>query len=311
MKPSVLVMLLGAVVPGLAARCTIDTTWRRWIPRKNKTSSENHCGWVGGDPSDRCHVKDRNRVKAWHACSFYCDPACNYTAPPKTTTPLRPRGIRVACVGDSITEGLNARSYPEWLQYLLMDQGVDVVNHGEHGRTVPMYNADWLLESGFELAIIMLGTNDAKVAVWNETSYRRDYRRLIQKFVTVEGGDVMLGIPIPYHCVQSCSPHYSSSRDMKWGDDTTIINEVLPRVARDIADDFGLATIDFAVAMGGAEPIADYYENEIHPNARGYHAMGLAATRAVLEWLSLRGRQDPGDGPTGSSTRDDVVNPLT
>ena len=84
--------------------------------------------------------------------------------------------IRVACVGDSITAGVDASSremtYPSQLQRLLGD-GYVVTNLGSSGATMQaagprpyvqtaMYRA--LLENEWDVVVLMLGTNDGRPA---------------------------------------------------------------------------------------------------------------------------------------------------
>ena len=83
----------------------------------------------------------------------------------------------VACVGDSITAGYrassSAHSYPSVLASLL-GEGYKVTNLGEGGATVQVgADSPYWLRAGFralsaakwDVIILMLGTNDAKVRV--------------------------------------------------------------------------------------------------------------------------------------------------
>lgn len=99
---------------------------------------------------------------------------------PAVCTRCAPRGqrlpssVRVACVGDSITAGVGATSaqhtYPSVLQGLLGDRFV-VTNLGSSGATMQnegyrpfvqtaMYRG--LLESTWDVVVLMLGTNDGR-----------------------------------------------------------------------------------------------------------------------------------------------------
>lgn len=81
--------------------------------------------------------------------------------------------VKVACVGDSITEGLcstEGQSYPTQLQEIL-GSDFEVKNFGVSGRTLlkkgdyPYWNESAYTESkNFlpDVVIIMLGTNDTK-----------------------------------------------------------------------------------------------------------------------------------------------------
>lgn len=96
--------------------------------------------------------------------------------------------IRVACIGDSITEG---SGYPEELSRLL-GENYTVSNFGMGGTTVSLdYEYAYMHEPAFEDAkefqphtvIIMLGTNDANSYVRERSStFVDDYIRLVHAF---------------------------------------------------------------------------------------------------------------------------------
>ena len=102
--------------------------------------------------------------------------------------------IKVACVGDSITQGAGAKSgqsYPSQLQALL-GEGYQVGNFGVSGRTLlkkgdfpywkeKKYQAALAMEPA--IVIIMLGTNDTKPQNWkHEAEFEADYKELIKSF---------------------------------------------------------------------------------------------------------------------------------
>ena len=84
--------------------------------------------------------------------------------------------IKVACVGDSITEGFkyDNASYPMFLSSLLNSEedAVIVRNFGNSGITIPSYlkSESLFLAITFQPDIVVmgLGTNDAKIKNWNE-----------------------------------------------------------------------------------------------------------------------------------------------
>ncbi len=110
------------------------------------------------------------------------DPA-NYSAP-----------VRVACVGDSITQGVGAekgKSYPSQLQALLGDKW-QVKNFGVSGRTLlkkgdhPYWNEKAFKDAQDfkpEVVVIMLGTNDTKPQNWaHHDEFYPDYKDLVETF---------------------------------------------------------------------------------------------------------------------------------
>ena len=93
--------------------------------------------------------------------------------------------VRVACVGDSITQGIGTpqaadssfpESYPSQLAKILGD-GYEVSNFGVGGRTL-IRKADKLdygraLKSDPSVVVICVGTNDSKPYCWD--NYADDY----------------------------------------------------------------------------------------------------------------------------------------
>lgn len=97
--------------------------------------------------------------------------------------------IKIACVGDSLTDGSKSSggkkgdtAYPAWLGRIL-GSSYDVRNFGAAGDTL-LRGTGWSYwdsaefrqskEFAPDIVIIMLGTNDFKDAYWNETLYRTE-----------------------------------------------------------------------------------------------------------------------------------------
>jgi lysophospholipase L1-like esterase len=106
--------------------------------------------------------------------------------------------IRVACVGDSITQGAGAergKSYPSQLQALLGDKW-KVGNFGVSGRTLlrkgdhPYWNEKAFQDAqAFKpnVVVIMLGTNDTKPQNWaHKDEFFTDYKDLVKTFQALE-----------------------------------------------------------------------------------------------------------------------------
>ena len=105
--------------------------------------------------------------------------------------------IRVACVGDSITEGHGIKiqsrdDYPVVLNRILGD-GYSVQNCGKSGTTVQK-DADypyWICKEfsnavalNADIVVIKLGTNDTKPQNWNAERFKADYQSLIDTLKT-------------------------------------------------------------------------------------------------------------------------------
>jgi len=99
--------------------------------------------------------------------------------------------IKIACVGNSITQGPgrdNPDSWPLQMQTILGD-AYEVGNFGVSGRTLlrkgdyPFWNEPQFQEVkdfNADILIIMLGTNDSKPQNWQYASeFRKDYLDMI------------------------------------------------------------------------------------------------------------------------------------
>ncbi len=119
--------------------------------------------------------------------------------------------IKVACVGNSITEGPGRNhpgSYPLQLQEILGDK-YDVRNFGVSGRTLlkkgdfPYWNEPQFEEvKNFapDILVIKLGTNDSKPQNWqHKEDFKKDYLELIQTYRQnmPKKGKVYICLPVP------------------------------------------------------------------------------------------------------------------
>ena len=174
---------------------------------------------------------------------------------------------RVACVGDSITEGYglavqSKTGYPVQLDSML---GPDfaVMNMGRSATTLQKKGdfPYWICKEFSDvfvyrpnIIVIMLGTNDTKPQNWNAARYQHDYQALIDTFRTISTHPrIYLNLP----------PKVFKT---KWGiNDSTMVHGVLPIVKR-LAQKNKLPLIDVydQMARQGAN-----FSDSIHPNADG------------------------------------------
>ncbi|MDE3059037.1 MAG: hypothetical protein KGJ59_13885, partial [Bacteroidota bacterium] len=119
--------------------------------------------------------------------------------------------IRIACVGDSITEGYglamqSKTAYPVVLDSVL-GHGYSVMNLGKSATTLQQHG-DFPYWSCKEFAdafafqpdiiIIMLGTNDTKSQNWHADTFEKDYQALIDTFKTIRTHPkIYLCLPVP------------------------------------------------------------------------------------------------------------------
>lgn len=185
--------------------------------------------------------------------------------------------IKVACVGDSITEGagMNGNPYPKQLQEMLGDKW-QVENFGVSGRTLMNkgdhpYSKEKMYQDALamkpDVVIIMLGTNDTKPQNWKfKDEFEADYKMLIKSFQGVESK------PRIYIC-RACPVIGDGSYGIK----EEGIQEQIPIVNK-IAAELGLGIIDMHATL---KDTPDLIPDNVHPNAEGGRKMAAAAA-AVL-----------------------------
>jgi len=191
-----------------------------------------------------------------------------------------PDAIRVACIGDSITDGsgidMSERfAYPARLQELL-GEGYRVRNFGVSARTMlnkgnnPYMNElAWRDALAFQpdIVVIKLGTNDSKAINWvYGEEFAGDLRQMISTLRSLPSPPkIYLTAPIP-----AFKYNYGITEEI-------ISGEIIP-IIRDVAREEGVAgLIDLYAAFQGHE---EWMQGDgIHPNETG--AFHLAETVAA------------------------------
>jgi len=188
--------------------------------------------------------------------------------------------IRIACVGDSITEGAGLmnrekEAYPAVLQQLL-GETYDVKNFGVSGRTLlSKGDAPYINEKKYKdalaflpnIVVIKLGTNDTKPANWKHAEeFVADYTALIESFAKLESKPkIYLCTPVP-------------AFPGEWGIENSRIKDgVIPKVLA-IAKDKKRPVIDLYQALSGK---AKLFPDKVHPNAAGAKLMAQAVQKAL------------------------------
>ena len=199
--------------------------------------------------------------------------------------------VRVACIGDSITEGAGAekgKSWPEQLQRLL-GTSWNVGNFGLGGRTL-LKQGDcpyWkekiyqdALNSKPDVVIIMLGTNDTKPQNWkHEAEFAADYREFVKSF------QALAGKPRIYVCRPCPAPVTKPGE----GDiNEAGVIELIKRIDA-LAAEMKLGVIDMHAALvDKLQMLPDH----VHPNNDGAGELAKAA------FAVLTGLQPEIKGPT-------------
>ena len=206
--------------------------------------------------------------------------------------------IKVACIGNSITDGHGidfapANGYPAQLQKLL---GNDywVKNFGVSGRTMlnkgdqPYMNETaWKDAVAFkpDVVVIKLGTNDSKPQNWQYgAEFKQDLQQLIttlrpdllkpvkkgkknkKQVIKNEGPKIILCTPIP-------------AFKKSWNiNDEIITNNIIP-IQQEVASEYNLQVIDLHTLFGDGKDTM--LEDGIHPNGKGAQKMAKIIADAI------------------------------
>lgn len=188
------------------------------------------------------------------------------------------RVLKVACVGDSITQGAAAsdraeKGYVGQLS-LLMGEWYDVRNFGLSGTTVcknsylPYDGTEEFVQAqAFEpdIVTIALGTNDSQPRVWNEGDYARNFEgdliSLCEVFEQLPSKpQIFLCLPIPI---------IPSER---WTHQPQVVADEIIPIIKKVAQEKGYGLIDLHTPLLGK--IECYPANDLlHPNDLGHRQM--------------------------------------
>jgi acyl-CoA thioesterase-1 len=170
--------------------------------------------------------------------------------------------IRVACVGDSLTQ---STEYPYDLWMLLGTANYTLRNFGAGGTMITLksetpYMNTSVFQSALEfqpnIVIIMLGTNDAQPSVHQyNTSFVDDYKKLVYAFQALASKPkIWIVLPPPIFSNQSgkISPEYFKLT-------------VIPCIEQ-AANETNLPIINVYSALAS---YSNYFPDGVHPNSAG------------------------------------------
>jgi lysophospholipase L1-like esterase len=185
--------------------------------------------------------------------------------------------IRVACVGNSITEGAGwkDKAYPPQLGALLGSK-YDVRNFGLGGRTLLMkgdfpYRNEKIFEQAKEfdpqIVIIKLGTNDSKPWNWKfKDEFFNDYVELVKEFrKNDKNPQIFVCFPPPVF------------KD-GFGITNSIIHDKIMPLIDSVKRTCKTLLIDFNSPMADDSTL---FPDGIHPNGEGYGIMAKIAFEAI------------------------------
>ncbi len=209
----------------------------------------------------------------------------------------KPDAVKVACIGNSITDGhgidmATQHGYPALLQQMLGD-GYWVKNFGVSARTLlnkgdfPYMNEmAWKDAVAFQpdVVIIKLGTNDSKPQNWQYgAEFKADLKQMITtlrpdlaqpqkkkgkkaKAAAPKKPEIILCTPIPA---------FKSSWDIN---EEIIANNIIP-IQQEVAREYGLKVIDLhTLFANGADMVQP---DGIHPNEKGVKRMAEIIAEAL------------------------------
>ncbi len=200
-----------------------------------------------------------------------------------------PDAIRVACIGNSITDGsgidmASMHGYPASLQQLLGKE-YWVKNFGVSGRTMLnkgdrpyMKEMAWRDALAFrpDVVVIKLGTNDSKPQNWQHSAeFKQDLVQMLTELCPELGQlpknkkkrakalaevktKIFLCTPIPA---------FKSTWNIN---DSVIVNGIIP-IQQEVAKEYGLQVIDLHTLFGNDSNMM--VADGIHPNERGARRM--------------------------------------
>jgi acetyl esterase/lipase len=194
----------------------------------------------------------------------------------------QPDAIRVACIGNSITDGhgidmATQYGYPALLQKKL-GNGYWVKNFGVSARTMlnkgdyPYMNEmAWKDALAFQpdIVIIKLGTNDSKPENWQHgAEFGKDLEQMVTTLRSASKKPrIILCTPIPA---------FKSTWNIN---DAVILNDIIP-IQQKVAKKFGLEVIDLHTLFADAADLVQ--PDGIHPNEKGAQRM----SEIIFEKLS-------------------------
>ena len=198
--------------------------------------------------------------------------------PPPIDPSVFKRSIRVACVGDSITQGAKlakGMTYPEQLQKML-GSAWTVKNFGKSGRTLlkqgdfPYWNESIYqdaLQFAPDVVIIKLGTNDTKPQNWKHIAdFKNDYRALVESFRSLPGKPR----------IDICTPCPVVGSGAFTINNAGVVEEV--GWVKELAAELNVGLVDMNAAFAGK---SELLPDKVHPNAEGATLMARTVYSAL------------------------------
>lgn len=186
--------------------------------------------------------------------------------------------IKLACVGDSITQGVGAekgKSWPDQIQKLLGEKW-QVRNFGVSGSTLmnagdKPYQKEGAFKKAIEftpdVVVIILGTNDTKPQNWkHKDTFTTDYQDLIGKFAALTSKPrIFISYP----------PYIVGKGNFGISEENTVAEFPLIDAASKAT---GATIIDVHASLVGKDALIP---DRVHPNNEGMTAIAGAVFHAL------------------------------
>jgi len=193
-------------------------------------------------------------------------------AAPQDAPPIKDgKAAKLACVGDSITEGfgvIKGRSWPDQIAKML-GSTYEVRNFGVGGRQLLSYQSteEFQNSKSFnpDVVVIMLGTNDVRPPSWKgcKPNFIRDYLGMIKQYSDLSSTPRVF----------ICYPPTITEPD---GSEENIL-ELIP-LMDDVAKQAKVGIIDIHDAFKGK---GDLIPDKIHPNDAGQTIIATTVYKAM------------------------------
>jgi acyl-CoA thioesterase I len=188
------------------------------------------------------------------------------------------KAIKLACVGDSITQGVGAgkgNSWPDQIAKMLGEKW-EVKNFGVSGSTL-LNNGDkpYQKQVAFnkakdfnpDVVVIILGTNDTKPQNWkNKDNFEADYIDLVKKFAELSSKPR----------IYICYPPYIAKTG-NWGINEENTKAEFPMIDK-AAKETSCGIIDVHASLDGKDTLIP---DKVHPNAAGATEIAKAVYKAL------------------------------
>ena len=245
----------------------------------------------------RCIIKDEKKKKPFIICSIiavliiagsvfsymYYNGLYNYAwryVQPKDNQ------IRVACVGDSVTFGMNMKkwyenAYPFQLREMVSDDYC-IENFGYSGRTV-MKSCDrpyvryklYKKSKNYlpDIVIFQMGSNDSKSYNWtNKEDFKNEYRELLESYISLPSHPRVIVCTPPPAFEHNGRVIFKINADV-------IENEIAPAV-REIAEEYNLEIIDLIEMFYDH---SELFRDGLHPVKEGAAMIAEEVYKRITE----------------------------